>query len=226
MADTYIDPFETLIYGAHARAEMRALCVPLVPVLAPMIEYAIERQREVDDAMQIVLAKLPKPGGNPQAIADAADAIERFGNWIASLKDRPLDPKRFFRGALASTVGRRRLPKIVSALEHIIKTLEPHAKGGPDDSERIRGARAWYDELVEVHRAAAELADAQRAARVEEVVVLPAVAAARERWLEAYTANKRLVEGLLRHAGKLDVLPLVFDDLADVQRTKVGTADE
>jgi hypothetical protein len=58
----------------------------------------------------------------------------------------------------------------------------------------------------------------QRASRVEKVELGPEVASAREAWLAVYNANKLLVRGLLGHLGKPALLPLVFDDLAEVHR--------
>jgi hypothetical protein len=50
------------------------------------------------------------------------------------------------------------------------------------------------------------------------------VAAQRERWLAVYNANKLLIRGLLAHAGKTELMPLVFDDLAEVHRA-AGVSD-
>ncbi|AUX45926.1 uncharacterized protein SOCE26_074280 [Sorangium cellulosum] len=47
---------------------------------------------------------------------------------------------------------------------------------------------------------------------------------AREAWLGVYNANKNLVRGLLAHLGKPELLPLIFDDLAEVHRTS-GVSD-
>jgi hypothetical protein len=51
------------------------------------------------------------------------------------------------------------------------------------------------------------------------------VGAARDRWLGVYGANKLLIKGLLAHVGKPELLPLVFDDLAEIHRVP-GVVDE
>ncbi len=53
----------------------------------------------------------------------------------------------------------------------------------------------------------------------------PELQAAREQWLSTYTANKRLVEGVLRHVDKVDLLPIIFDDLAERQVTVAGPSE-
>jgi hypothetical protein len=58
----------------------------------------------------------------------------------------------------------------------------------------------------------------QRASRVEKVELGPEVSTARQAWLDVYNANKLLVRGLLAHLGKPELLPLLFDDLAEVHR--------
>ena len=60
MADPYIDPFETKLYGKFAREQMQAVCLGKVPALDPMIQFAILRQEEADAMMSDVLAKQPK----------------------------------------------------------------------------------------------------------------------------------------------------------------------
>ena len=53
----------------------------------------------------------------------------------------------------------------------------------------------------------------------------PELRAAREAWLAVYTANKALITGVLRHAGQLSLMPLIFDDLAEVHRVS-GVSDD
>ena len=43
-------------------------------------------------------------------------------------------------------------------------------------------------------------------------------------WLATYGANKLLIRGLLAHYGKPELLPLIFDDLAEVHRIS-GVSD-
>lgn len=48
VADTYIDAFETAIYGDLACGEMRRLVLPLGPQWTGAIEYCIQEQERVN----------------------------------------------------------------------------------------------------------------------------------------------------------------------------------
>ena len=89
----------------------------------------------------------------------------------------------------------------------------------------IRDADYWIDELTAANKSLHSLEKQQRATKVAAVEMGPEVAAARLRWLDVYAANKLLVRGLLAHWGKPDLLPLIFDDLAEVHRV-TGVSDE
>lgn len=160
---------------------------------------------------------LDRPIGraDPAKVAEAADAIVRFGNWISSLKGRPIDPAVVFQGAAPSSIARRRLPKLVGAIERMITHLTPHAEG-----DAVPGAAAWLAELQSVHAIAVRERDAQRAGRADEVKLAPDAAAARADWLATYAANKHVIEGILRHERKEHLMTLIFDDLAEVQRAR------
>jgi len=83
----------------------------------------------------------------------------------------------------------------------------------------------WIADIGDVLQKLSTLEKTQRAAKVDKVEMGPEVAAARLRWLGVYAANKRLIEGLLIHAGKLELMPLVFDDLAELHRV-TGVKDD
>ena len=131
--------------------------------------------------------------------------------------DRTVDAKLFFRGEAPSIIARRRLVKLVAAVGHVADTLA-------DQKAKVREAAAWLKELREAHETIATAEKQQRASKVEKVDLGPELAAERQRWLEVYTANKGLITGLLRHAGKLALLPLIFDDMAETHRAS-GVSD-
>jgi hypothetical protein len=89
-------------------------------------------------------------------------------------------------------------PFVRERIANEVKGLVPELDGAVDYClERQREA----DEAMK-----AEI-DADRSER--------AIAAARAKWLAVYNANKHVIEGVLRHAGKLALLSHVFDDLAE-----------
>jgi hypothetical protein len=90
---------------------------------------------------------------------------------------------------------------------------------------KIRDYGHWFAELDGARENLAAFEKQQRASRVEKLVLGPEVAKGREDWLVVYNANKNLVRGLLGHAGKPELLPLIFDDLAEVHRV-AGVSDE
>jgi hypothetical protein len=220
MADPYIDAFETKVYGKFAREQMVAVLNGLVPALDDMLEFAIGAQLKADQSMSDVLDRQPKPTQLDSAavIDEARDVIVRFGSHLDSLKGRPVDPKLFFRGEAPSIIARRRLTKLAAALGHIVDEFPKH-------QDKIRDGAHWLKDLKAAFEDLSALEKQQRAARVEKVVVGPEVATAREAWLVVYNANKSLVRGLLLHAGKVELLPLIFDDLAEVHRV-AGVTDE
>lgn len=220
MADPYIDPFETKAYGRFAREQMAIVLKGMVPELDAMVDHAIAKQAEADQVMADLLDRQPKPPAlDADAILeDARDVVVRFGSHLDSLKGRPVDPKLFFRGEAPSILARRRLTKLAAALGHIVHEFEKH-------KDNIRDQAHWRSELKKSFDNLSALEKQQRATRVEKVVLAPEVAAGREAWLRVYNANKNLVRGHLAHAGKPELLPLIFDDLAEIHRAS-GVSDE
>ncbi|MBK6530292.1 MAG: hypothetical protein IPF99_12005 [Deltaproteobacteria bacterium] len=93
MADSYIDPRETLVHGAFAREQFEAVCLGLVPALDGTVKFTATAQAKADAAMKDVLDRqpvAPKTDGDPQA--EARDSVVRFGKYIESIKGRPVEP--------------------------------------------------------------------------------------------------------------------------------------
>lgn len=220
MADPYIDQFETQIYGKFARDQMNEVCRGRVPALDPVVDFAITAQKKADDDMKAALDRQPRDKpviSDSDALANSRDLIVRFGSYLGSLKGRPVDPRRFFQSENPSVLARRRITKLVAALEHIVSEID---KSG----DKIKDAKSWRDEFIEAHEALSGVEKQHRASRVEQYDITPEIAAAREAWLAVYANNKALIRGLLGHAGRPELMPLVFDDLAEVHRT-TGTSD-
>ena len=224
MSDSYIDPFETIIYGAHARDMLAAHAIGPATArdkrLAATLDLVIDSQEHADNAMQAVIAKMPTVTGDEGAITKAQDALVRFGSFIGSLEGRPLDAARFFGSAQPSQIGKRRGPKMIGALQHVIDELAPFASA----KKPIEGVERWLKDLTRIHSAAAKVVSQKTKAKVEQRELSPAVANARSEWLAVYGANKSLVEGVLRHLGKGSLMDVIFDDLAEVQHSTSKSA--
>lgn len=218
MADPYVDVFETLIYGKLASREMRRLVMPLNPAWAGTVAWCIEEQDKANARMAAIVARLELPEVNDEELEKVTDTIVRFGYWIASLPGNPLDAYKFFAGHTPSDIGEARLSKLPGHLERMINALEPHAAAPPE--ERIEGVVSRIAALREAHAIAERNRAAQQLAQQARVDLRPEATAAREDWLKAYIANKYTMEGLLRHADKLEWKSLIFDDLAEEQRSK------
>jgi hypothetical protein len=156
---------------------------------------------------------------DPAAVlAEAGDVLVRFGSHIDSLKGRPVALTVFFRGDAPSALARRRLTKLAAGVGHALEEAKKN-------QAQIRDAAYWIGELGDVHVKLEALEKQQRASKVAQVEVGPEVAAQRELWLATYSANKLLIRGLLGHYGKPELLPLIFDDLAETHRVS-GVSDD
>jgi hypothetical protein len=222
MADSYISQLEAPVYGLFAREQMDEVCMGLVPALDPMVRFAITRQESADAAIKMVLDRQPKPLAPLSAAAapgDARDFIVRLGSYLNSLKGRPVDPRIFFRSETPSAVARQRLVKLTGSMRFIAGELTKY-------KNELRDGQTWVDECNEVLERLEGIERQKRSSRVERANLTPEVATAREAWLTTYNANKSLIRGLLAHAGRPELLPLIFDDLAEVQRTSGEEDDE
>lgn len=218
MADTYIDPYETVIYGTIACEEMRKRLLGLHPDWDPGVRRAIALQAEANGRMQSLIAGLDTPKVDKDELETIKDTIVRFGAWMDSLKGRPLDRDLFFNGAPPSAVARRRLQKLSPHIGQMVEFLTPYVG-------TIDGADGWVTELRDAHAMAERNRIAQTQTRVTRKQLSPALEAERRSWLDTYVANKRWVEGVLRHEKLLYLMPFIFDDLAEVQRTGRAETD-
>ena len=221
MADSYIDPFETQLYGKFAREQMAEVCIGRVAALDAMVRFSIETQAAADAAMARVIANAPTPLtaiDAEQVTAEAADVLVRFGSHLDSLKGKPVAVSQVYRGDAPSVLARRRLTKLSAGLGHVLSEARIH-------QEKIRDAAHWIGELEAAHTNLQALERQQRASKVAQVDLGPEVSTQRELWLATYSANKHLIRGLLAHIGKPELLPLIFDDLAETHRVS-GVTDE
>jgi hypothetical protein len=218
MADPYIDQFETLIYGKHARDHMERVCLGRIKELDGAVKFAVAQQAQADAAIKAVLDKQPTQASQEDAVAtleEARDTVVRFGNYLNSLKGYPVSHKVFFRNENPSEVARKRLVKLAAAIAHIVDEI-PKQDAITDPT--------WLKDFKSIHKKLEAVKSAQQSSKLEKADLGPEVAAQREKWLAVYGANKLLIRGVLAHAGKPELLPLIFDDLAEVHRA-AGVSD-
>ncbi len=221
MADPYIDPFETQLYGKFAREQMAEVCRGKVREFDKMVHFAIAAQQGADNVMAEALARQPGADDgvhSAEVIAEAGDVLVRFGYFLESLKGRPVDPRDFFGSDPPSVLARRRLNKLGAGVGKVLEETRRHAA-------KIRDVDHWIGELEEVHGKLQTLERQRQASKLSRAEISPEVEAARQKWLEIYNANKHLIRGLLDDVGKPELLPLIFDDLADVHQV-IGVSDE
>ena len=218
MADPYIDQFETQIYGKYARQQMVKVCIGRIPEMDGAVKFAIAQQEQADVDMKVVLDKQTdtvSPEAAAVTLEEARDTVTRFGSYINSLKGHPVSPKVFFRNESPSDVGRKRLVKLTAAVEHIVGEIPKHA---------AITDLTWLKDFKSSLKKLEALKSAQQDAKTSKVDLGPEVARQREKWLAVYNANKLVVRGVLAHANKSELLPVVFDDLAEVHRAP-GVSD-
>jgi hypothetical protein len=213
MADRYIDYEETQIYGPQAAQQMRKRVLKLVPKFDAALGYVAD---ELDDATAAVGSLLGSTRGHDadrrtsrqakaSLLEEALDVLGRFSKHLDAHKDG-IDRKRFFPDGTKTAIGRS-APRVLLALTHIADLL------GKKDSP-VREAKEWHKEISAAAAALAPAVAHSDSARAARRDATPALMQAREAWLQVYAAAKGTVEAVLRLTGKLNLLPIVFPDLA------------
>ena len=225
MADRHIDQDETQIYGAHTANKIRTLVVGLVPVFDPALQHLVT---EIEGATTVVATAVSSARGTDTALrkevkgksaalASAIGVLGRFSKHLDTHKADTLDRKAFFPADGTARGAGTTPPRVLLALTHLSGEIQ---KQSNPLSDRDR----W---LEEVTTALAELspvvADAE-SARTERRLLTPEVESARQAWLQVYKASRCAVECVLRLTGKVEMLSIVFHDLAVPASTKVTEA--
>jgi hypothetical protein len=225
MTDRHIDQDETQIYGAHAATKIRSLVVGLVPVFDPALQHLATEIEHATTAVatavssargtDTVLRKEVK--GKSAALASAVGVLGRFSKHLDTHKADTLDRKAFFTADGTAKGAGTTPPRVLLALTHLSGEIK-------NKSHPLNDRDRW---LGEVTTALAELSpvvtDAE-SARTERRLLTPEVESARQAWLQIYKASRCAVECVLRLTGKLDLLSLVFHDLAVPAAAKVTEA--
>ena len=221
MADRYIDQEETQIYGPHASKQIRALALKLVPSYDAALKHIIEELDSATAAVGKVLESSRDTDADRRAgieqreplLSEALKLIGRFSKHLDSHKAGTIDRKRFLPGGVIAGIGKS-APRVLLALSHMAQELSR-------SESPVRDAKVWQKEFA---AAAATLAPAvahagdAAAARRD---LTPAVEEARSAWLQIYVAARCTVEAVLRLTGKLNLMTVIFYDLAVPAHAKV-----
>ncbi len=225
MTDRHIDQDETQIYGAHAASKIRTLVVGLVPVFDPALHHLA---KEIETATAAVSVAVSAARGTDTdlrkgvkdksaALASAIGVLGRFSKHLDTHVPGTVDRKAFFSVDGTAKGAGATPPRVLLALTHLSVEIKKQ-------SQPISDQARW---LAEVTTALTELSpivvDAE-SARTERRLLTPEIESARQAWLQVYRESRCAVECVLRLTGKLDMLSIVFHDLAVPAATKVTAA--
>lgn len=224
MADTHIDQYETLAYGGFAVSQILALVIGLDPELDPMVQISATRLASETAAMEATLAKsgaldMVTYQAKSDVVASSRALLRRLVRYAESRPNGEAIVGDLLQGENLSTVLRRRPVKLAAALDHAISAVEKHKASLPEHA-------IWSADLHAARAALGSLNEGVRRARIDRHQMTPEIAAARASWLRRYAATKSIIEGVLRPLDRLSMMPEIFDDLAETQRTQSTIVDE
>lgn len=224
MSDSYIDSFETQVYGPFAAEQIEAMVAPLDEDFKKPLKRIAAR---ISSATADVAAALKASGETAvvtykqapdDTIARSRDVLRRVVRYAESRPNGGVIADAILGGEGLSVVTKRRPSKLVGALSQAINAVTKHASALPESA-------AWIAELTGAKDALAAFDKSVRASRIERRAMTPEVTRARSEWLRVYGSAKLVVEGVLKLHGKTALLPEVFDDLAEVHRVSGVTDD-
>jgi len=223
MADPYIDHYETIAYGRFAVAQIHALILGLDPELDDAVKIVTARLEKATDAMEAVLKKAADVENvtytsQTDVVDDGRDTLRRLIKYVESRRGGDAIAMDLLNGDLLTTVIRRRPVKLAAALEHAEKALEKY-------KTTLAEYGTWASDLRIARAALGALNEGVRKARADRRQMTPEVASARETWLARYSAAKSVVHAILRPLDKSDMMPDVFDDLAELHKAP-GVSDD
>ncbi|HEY4117726.1 MAG TPA: hypothetical protein VGM56_07720 [Byssovorax sp.] len=222
MADSYIDQDETQLYGPHASKHIRSHVVGLVAACDGALQHFAD---EIDAATtavgeQIDAGRSASAGVRASAkdkrspLTTASRLLSRFSAHLDT-HEPPLDRRVFFTDdGTVSGVGKSGA-RVLLALTTVKRQLS--SKSCPVDNKA-----KW---LADFTAAALELQPALEtaaSAQTDRRSITPDVEAAREAWLVTYRSARDVATGVLRSAGRLDLLKAIFYDLAVPSGAKVA----
>lgn len=225
MADRHIDQDETQIYGAHASTKIRSLVVGLVPVFDPALQHLAT---EIDNATVAVATAVSSARGTDTALrkgikgkstalASAIGVLGRFSKHLDTHKAATVDRKAFFPADGTAKGAGSTPPRVLLALTHLRGEIQKKSNAL---SDRDR----WLEEVTTAIAELSPVVTDAESARTERRLLTPEIESARQAWLQVYRASRCAVECVLRLTGKVEMLSIVFHDLAVPASTKVTEA--
>lgn len=226
MADSYIDQYETVAYGKFAVGQILSLVVGLDADADSFVKTTASRLLSDTESMWTALSKVGSLEVVTYSAEDSAailnhsrSVLRRLAAYAESRSNGEEIVRDLLHGDSLSAVLRRRPVKLATALEHALEAIKKHQASLPEHTE-------WTQTVTDAHAALVALNGNVRKARTDQHVMTPEVEMARATWLKRYAATKHIIRGILEPMGKGDLMPEIFDDLADVHRAHGVYADE
>ncbi len=227
MADPYIDQLETLSYGTFAVRGIRSIVMGLDPELDGALDVMAKRVEKSTKAMEKVLQRAGELKATTFAsaattaddpVGQAKKVLGQLVSYVSSRDDGITILEEVLGGETLTAIKRRRPGKLIGALDTAMRAVGKHKASLPEHAE-------WAAKLKAAREQLSSFDEVVRTSKHERRHMTPEVSAARDRWLIVYGAAKLLVEAVLKLHGKVDRLPDVFDDLAEVHRAP-GVKDD
>ncbi len=221
MSDTYIDLDEVSKYGKAAAKALRDQVKGLIPAYDAAIDYnanalaaATAKVGAVASASRSARADVSI--GLPErttALDAGREALGQFSKHLDTHPKGQVNCREFFHAD--GTIGGvgRGATDVLGALDDILEAL-----ANDETTSHIENEAHW---VARIEAAASALSPGLAhagTARSDWRKTTPEIERARAAWLHRYAVAKDLTRSVLRDVGKLGVLPLVFPDLAVVER--------
>jgi hypothetical protein len=225
MVDPYIDQFETIGYGEFAVTQIASLVRGLDPEFDPALDVMRARlaakTAAVADQLKLAGSLVPATytaaASNDDPLGKARALLRRAVAYAESRADGEALAAKVLGDEPISSILRRRPTKLAPALKRAAEAFTDAAASLPEHAQ-------WVADLQAAEASLTQLNTQVRNSRAARQAMGPGVQKARDEWLVTYSAAKRLVEAVLAQAGKQALMPLVFDDLAEVQTVAGASA--
>lgn len=226
MADPYIDQYETVAYGKFAVGQILSLVVGLDADADSFVKTIASRLLSDTEAMWSALAKVGSLEVVTYSAEDSAailnqsrSTLKRLVSYAESRANGDEIARDILHGDTMSAVLRRRPVKLAGVLENALAAIKKHQAFLPEHAQ-------WSQAVSDAHTALVALNGSVRKARTDRRAMTPEVEVARNTWLKRYAATKLVIRGILEPLGKIDMLPEIFDDLAEEHRAHGVYDDE
>jgi hypothetical protein len=226
MADPYIDQYETVAYGKFAVGQILSLVVGLDADADSFVKVTASRLLSDTESMWTALSKVGSLEIVTYSAEDSAKILEQSKSTLRKLvayadsRDDGNDILRdILQGDTMSAILRRRPVKLAAALEHALVAIKKHQASLPEHA-------SWSQNIANAHQTLVALNGHVRKARTDRRNMTPEIDVARNTWLKRYASTKLIIRGILEPMGKADMMPEIFDDLAETHRAQGVFDDE